>query len=85
MTLYKNIGFTQKGKSPRFSQSISQEKQVTIQPRPSVFIGNARKHSLDMDADDRAEIEQILGYHFFEKQYLIRALTHPAYADEQFP
>ena len=36
-----------------------------------------------MDADDRAEIEQILGYHFFEKQHLIRALPHPAYANEQ--
>jgi ribonuclease-3 len=36
-----------------------------------------------MDADDCAEIEQKLGYHFFEKQHLIRALTHPAYANEQ--
>ena len=35
-----------------------------------------------MDADNGAEIEQILGYHFFEKQHLIRALTHPAYANE---
>jgi ribonuclease III len=35
-----------------------------------------------MDEADRAEIEQILGYHFFEKQHLIRALTHPAYANE---
>jgi ribonuclease III len=37
---------------------------------------------MDMDAADCAEIEQILGYHFFEKQHLIRALTHPAYANE---
>ena len=36
-----------------------------------------------MDADDRAEIEQILNYHFFEPQHLIRALTHPACAHEQ--
>jgi ribonuclease-3 len=35
-----------------------------------------------MDSADRAEIEQILGYHFFEQQHLIRALTHPAYANE---
>jgi ribonuclease-3 len=35
-----------------------------------------------MDADDRADIEQILGYHFFEPQHLIRALTHPACAHE---
>ena len=35
-----------------------------------------------MDADDRAEIEQILNYHFFEPQHLIRALTHPACAHE---
>jgi len=28
------------------------------------------------------EIEAILGYHFFEPQHLIRALTHPAYANE---
>lgn len=40
------------------------------------------KHYRDMDAPDCAEIEQILGYHFFEKQHLIRALTHPAYANE---
>ncbi|MFA5266565.1 MAG: ribonuclease III domain-containing protein [Methanoregula sp.] len=41
------------------------------------------KHYRDMDEADRVEIEQILGYHFFEKQHLIRALTHPAYANEQ--
>jgi ribonuclease III len=35
-----------------------------------------------MDPDDRADIEQILGYHFFEPQHLIRALTHPACAHE---
>jgi ribonuclease-3 len=35
-----------------------------------------------MDADDRADIEQILGYHFFEPEHLIRALTHPACAHE---
>lgn len=35
-----------------------------------------------MDPDDRAEIEQILNYHFFEPQHLIRALTHPACAHE---
>lgn len=32
--------------------------------------------------DDLAAIEKILGYHFFEPQHLIRALTHPAYANE---
>jgi len=46
------------------------------------FIRHSRKHYIDMDADDRAEIEQILGYHFFEPQHLIRALTHPACAHE---
>ncbi|MGB7789532.1 ribonuclease III domain-containing protein [Methanoregula sp.] len=35
-----------------------------------------------MDPVDISEIEQIIGYHFFEKQHLIRALTHPAYANE---
>ena len=39
-------------------------------------------HEYYMDADDRAEIEQILSYHFFEPQHLIRALTHPACAHE---
>jgi ribonuclease-3 len=34
------------------------------------------------DEDDFTGIEQILGYHFFERQHLIRALTHPAYANE---
>ncbi len=34
------------------------------------------------DDDELAGIEQILGYHFFERQHLIRALTHPAYANE---
>jgi len=46
------------------------------------FIRYSREHYIDMDADDRAEIEQILGYHFFEPQHLIRALTHPACAHE---
>ncbi len=32
--------------------------------------------------DDLAGIETIIGYHFFERQHLIRALTHPAYANE---
>lgn len=32
--------------------------------------------------DDLAGIEKIIGYHFFEPQHLIRALTHPAYANE---
>ncbi|HNX18025.1 MAG TPA: ribonuclease III domain-containing protein [Methanoregula sp.] len=32
--------------------------------------------------DDLNGIETILGYHFFEQQHLIRALTHPAYANE---
>jgi ribonuclease-3 len=49
---------------------------------PSVLYEALVKHYLDMDTADRAEIEQILGYHFFEKQHLIRALTHPAYANE---
>jgi ribonuclease III len=35
-----------------------------------------------MDQKDITEIEQIIGYHFFENQHLIRALTHPAYANE---
>ena len=35
-----------------------------------------------MDQEQISEIERILGYHFFEKQHLIRALTHPAYANE---
>lgn len=35
-----------------------------------------------MDQEEISEIEQIIGYHFFEKQHLIRALTHPAYANE---
>ena len=35
-----------------------------------------------MDQKDITEIELIIGYHFFEKQHLIRALTHPAYANE---
>lgn len=34
------------------------------------------------DDDNLDRIEQILGYHFFERQHLIRALTHPAYANE---
>ena len=46
------------------------------------FIISPHKHYIDMDADDRAEIEQILNYHFFEPQHLIRALTHPACANE---
>ena len=46
------------------------------------FIISTREHYIDMDADDRAEIEQILNYHFFEPQHLIRALTHPAFANE---
>ena len=33
--------------------------------------------------DNVPEIEKILGYHFFEPQHLIRALTHPAFAHEQ--
>jgi ribonuclease-3 len=32
--------------------------------------------------DDQRGIETIIGYHFFERQHLIRALTHPAYANE---
>ncbi len=32
--------------------------------------------------DDLEAIERIIGYHFFERQHLIRALTHPAYANE---
>jgi len=32
--------------------------------------------------DDLNDIERILGYHFFERQHLIRALTHPACANE---
>jgi ribonuclease III len=32
--------------------------------------------------DDLSGIERILGYTFFERQHLIRALTHPAYANE---
>ena len=32
--------------------------------------------------DDLKAIERIIGYHFFERQHLIRALTHPAYANE---
>ncbi|MGA2105124.1 ribonuclease III domain-containing protein [Methanoregula sp.] len=32
--------------------------------------------------DDLLAIERIIGYHFFEPQHLIRALTHPAYANE---
>lgn len=32
--------------------------------------------------DDLGAIERIIGYHFFEQQHLIRALTHPAYANE---
>jgi ribonuclease-3 len=32
--------------------------------------------------NDLNDIEQILGYHFFERQHLIRALTHPACANE---
>ncbi len=32
--------------------------------------------------DDLHGIETIIGYHFFERQHLIRALTHPAYANE---
>src|SRR5208282_959143 len=32
--------------------------------------------------DDLQSIERIIGYHFFERQHLIRALTHPAYANE---
>ena len=49
---------------------------------PAGFIRYPIEHYTDMDADDRAEIEQILGYHFFEPQHLIRALTHPACANE---
>lgn len=37
-----------------------------------------------MDQEDFSEIEQTIGYHFFEKQHLIRAFTHPAYANELF-
>jgi len=32
--------------------------------------------------DDLGALERILGYHFFEQQHLIRALTHSAYANE---
>ncbi|MFA5331233.1 MAG: ribonuclease III domain-containing protein [Methanoregula sp.] len=32
--------------------------------------------------ENLSEIEAIIGYHFFEPQHLIRALTHPAYANE---
>ena len=32
--------------------------------------------------DDLQAMEHIIGYHFFEPQHLIRALTHPAYANE---
>jgi ribonuclease-3 len=35
-----------------------------------------------MDQKDITDLEQSIGYHFFEKQHLIRALTHPAYANE---
>ena len=34
------------------------------------------------DEDDLSGIERILGYQFFERQHLVRALTHPAYANE---
>jgi len=49
---------------------------------PTVLYDTLVNHYRDMDSADRAEIEQILGYHFFEQQHLIRALTHPAYANE---
>jgi len=32
--------------------------------------------------DELLELERIIGYHFFERQHLIRALTHPACANE---
>ena len=32
--------------------------------------------------DDLVALERIIGYHFFEPQHLIRALTHSAYANE---
>ncbi|ABS55126.1 ribonuclease III [Methanoregula boonei 6A8] len=32
--------------------------------------------------ENLAELERIIGYHFFEQQHLIRALTHSAYANE---
>jgi len=32
--------------------------------------------------DDLIVLERIIGYHFFEPQHLIRALTHSAYANE---
>ena len=35
-----------------------------------------------MDQETISAVEEIIGYHFFEKQHLIRALTHPAYANE---
>ena len=35
-----------------------------------------------MDELNSREIEEILGYHFFEQQHLLRALTHTAYANE---
>lgn len=34
------------------------------------------------DEVDLDQIERILGYHFFEREHLRRALTHPAYAHE---
>jgi len=37
-----------------------------------------------MDEFNRVEIETIIGYHFFEEQHLLRALTHTAYANEIF-
>jgi len=33
--------------------------------------------------DDLAVLERSIGYHFFERQHLIRALTHSAYANEE--
>jgi len=35
-----------------------------------------------MEQHDLSALETTLGYHFFEKQHLIRALTHPAHANE---
>jgi ribonuclease-3 len=36
-----------------------------------------------MPHENPTELERILGYHFFEREHLVRALTHPAYANEQ--
>jgi len=37
---------------------------------------------MTMEELNPEEIERILGYHFFEEQHLLRALTHTAYANE---